>query len=222
MFNLKPAAILGAAAVSSVVCFAPQQAQALSLTGKAEIGGGVVFNTDEAAPETDVLDFTDGTVLNTSTGSFFSRYLGFDDDPELFAISDIALELTGSSTLFGSTFSTYEAEATNPLVTFSDGLTFSADNPFTVLRTFNGTQVSEMTIDSFTGTFTDGTGSVLGEGIFTAQIFQNQDDGSYSMTLEVAPVPEPLTILGAGAAIGFGGAFKRKLGKKDKKGSTKA
>ena len=35
-------------------------------------------------------------------------------------------------------------------------------------------------------------------------------------------VPEPLTILGAGTAIAFGGAFKRKLGKKDKKGSTKA
>ncbi len=30
------------------------------------------------------------------------------------------------------------------------------------------------------------------------------------------PVPEPLTILGAGAAIGFGGTFKRKLGKAKK------
>ncbi|WP_198648890.1 PEP-CTERM sorting domain-containing protein [Cyanothece sp. BG0011] len=40
------------------------------------------------------------------------------------------------------------------------------------------------------------------------------------MTLEV--VPEPITMLGAGAAVAFGGAFKRKLGKKDKKGSTKA
>ncbi|ACB52355.1 hypothetical protein cce_3007 [Crocosphaera subtropica ATCC 51142] len=38
----------------------------------------------------------------------------------------------------------------------------------------------------------------------------------------VGVVPEPLTILGAGTAVAFGGAFKRKLGKKDKKGSTKA
>ncbi|MDJ0729999.1 MAG: PEP-CTERM sorting domain-containing protein [Crocosphaera sp.] len=220
MFGLKPAAVVGTAIVSSVVCFIPQQAQALTLTGKAEIGGAVVFNTDEAAPATDTIDFVDGTVLSDSTGSFFERYLGFSDDPELFAISDIALELVSSSVLFGSTFSTYEADATNPLVTFSDGLEFSADNPFTVLRTYNGTQVSEMTIESFTGTFTDGTGTVLGQGIFSAQIFQNQEDGSYSMSLEA--VPEPLTILGAGAAVAFGGAFKRKLGKKNKKESTKA
>ncbi|MCH2248071.1 MAG: PEP-CTERM sorting domain-containing protein [Crocosphaera sp.] len=30
-------------------------------------------------------------------------------------------------------------------------------------------------------------------------------------------VPEPLTILGAGTAIGFGTAFKKKLGKNKKK-----
>ena len=32
-----------------------------------------------------------------------------------------------------------------------------------------------------------------------------------------AAVPEPLTILGAGAAIGFGSAFKRKLAQAKKK-----
>ncbi|MGK7942327.1 MAG: PEP-CTERM sorting domain-containing protein [Crocosphaera sp.] len=40
-------------------------------------------------------------------------------------------------------------------------------------------------------------------------------------SLYTTPVPEPLTILGAGAAISFGTAFKRKLGqakKNDKKG----
>ncbi|ACB50218.1 hypothetical protein cce_0867 [Crocosphaera subtropica ATCC 51142] len=31
---------------------------------------------------------------------------------------------------------------------------------------------------------------------------------------EKTAVPEPLTILGAGSAIAFGTAFKRKLGKK--------
>ncbi|MDJ0601561.1 MAG: PEP-CTERM sorting domain-containing protein [Crocosphaera sp.] len=37
------------------------------------------------------------------------------------------------------------------------------------------------------------------------------------MTQVSQPVPEPLTILGAGTAIAFGGAFKRKLAKKNKK-----
>ena len=32
----------------------------------------------------------------------------------------------------------------------------------------------------------------------------------------IRPVPEPLTILGAGTAIGFGTAFKKKLGKNKK------
>ncbi len=35
--------------------------------------------------------------------------------------------------------------------------------------------------------------------------------------VNVGVVPEPLTILGAGTAIAFGGAFKRKLAKKNKK-----
>ncbi|NQZ63109.1 MAG: PEP-CTERM sorting domain-containing protein [Crocosphaera sp.] len=33
------------------------------------------------------------------------------------------------------------------------------------------------------------------------------------MATEVQTIPEPLTILGAGAAIAFGAGFKRKLGK---------
>jgi hypothetical protein len=38
---------------------------------------------------------------------------------------------------------------------------------------------------------------------------------------KLVAVPEPLTMLGAGTAVLFGGAFKRKVNKKDKKGSTK-
>ncbi len=38
-----------------------------------------------------------------------------------------------------------------------------------------------------------------------------------SSTLVITAVPEPLTILGAGAAVAFGTGFKRKLGKAKKK-----
>ncbi len=35
--------------------------------------------------------------------------------------------------------------------------------------------------------------------------------------VQLTPVPEPLTILGAGTAISFGGFFKRKLSQGQKK-----
>ena len=39
----------------------------------------------------------------------------------------------------------------------------------------------------------------------------------FTVNTNVAPIPEPLTILGAGTAIAFGTGFKRKLGKAKKK-----
>uniref|UniRef100_UPI0018E53D54 PEP-CTERM sorting domain-containing protein n=1 Tax=Cyanothece sp. BG0011 TaxID=2082950 RepID=UPI0018E53D54 len=42
------------------------------------------------------------------------------------------------------------------------------------------------------------------------------DLSHFSVYSSGQPVPEPLTILGAGAAISFGTAFKRKLGKAKK------
>ncbi|MDJ0659487.1 MAG: PEP-CTERM sorting domain-containing protein [Crocosphaera sp.] len=48
-------------------------------------------------------------------------------------------------------------------------------------------------------------------GAFGGTVF-----GSWTIN-DSAVVPEPLTILGAGTAIAFGGAFKRKLAKKNKK-----
>ena len=47
----------------------------------------------------------------------------------------------------------------------------------------------------------------------------NGGDPLFTAMGEVAfeAIPEPLTILGAGAAIGFGTAFKRKLAKKEVK-----
>ncbi|HAC65523.1 MAG TPA: hypothetical protein DCF68_18830 [Cyanothece sp. UBA12306] len=44
----------------------------------------------------------------------------------------------------------------------------------------------------------------------------NDDDGDDGDD-NIGTVPEPLTILGAGAALGFGGFFKRKLAKSKKK-----
>ncbi|WP_412093201.1 PEP-CTERM sorting domain-containing protein [Crocosphaera watsonii WH 8501] len=43
-----------------------------------------------------------------------------------------------------------------------------------------------------------------------------EQDLVYAVT-EGTPIPEPLTILGAGTAIAFGAGFKRKLAKAKKK-----
>lgn len=51
-------------------------------------------------------------------------------------------------------------------------------------------------------------------------------DGDYNdmvvFVKDIEAVPEPLTMLGVGTAIGFGGFFKRELAKKQKKDKTKA
>ncbi len=48
---------------------------------------------------------------------------------------------------------------------------------------------------------------------FSIFLIGTPDLATYAIATEVQPIPEPLTILGAGAAIAFGAAFKRKLGK---------
>ena len=49
------------------------------------------------------------------------------------------------------------------------------------------------------------------------EAFEYGDTGSAYVFTNSQPVPEPLTILGAGTAIGFGAFFKRKLAKKNQK-----
>ncbi|MEA5510515.1 PEP-CTERM sorting domain-containing protein [Crocosphaera sp. UHCC 0190] len=90
--------------------------------------------------------------------------------------------------------------------------------------------------DVTTGTFLqkltapDGAGSdFFGSSVSlsgnTALVGSSYDDdngsssGSAYLFTTSQPVPEPLTILGAGTAIGFGASFKRKLAKKNKKQS---
>ena len=41
-------------------------------------------------------------------------------------------------------------------------------------------------------------------------------EGLSAVTIRLSTVPEPLTILGSGIALGFGGFLKRKLGKHQK------
>ena len=214
MFNLKSAA-LGAAfigtAATMTLTAASAQALTLGVGDTLNITGQADFLLDPFIASDDI-DFTTGQVESDSTGGFFTAYVA--GSATLDAVSDIEITQVGGS------FSTdYTGVATNPLLSFSDGVTFVANNPFDVTRVANGNFGVSLTFDPFSGTFVNASGATIAEGLFSVQQFLGTD-GSYSMTLKT--VPEPLTMLGAGTAIAFGGAFKRKLGKKDKKGSTKA
>lgn len=224
MFSLKTAA-LGAAFIgtATTMAFTATSAQALTLGvgDTLNITGQADFLLDPFIAS-DNIDFTTGQVESDSTGGFFTQYVA--GSAGLSAVSDISI------TQVGGPFSTeYAGTATNPLLAFSDGVQFVANNPFDVTRVASGTFGVTLTFDPFSGTFINASGAVVAEGLFSAQQFLGTD-GSYSMTLKTVPqptfsqqtVPEPLTMLGAGTAIAFGGAFKRKLGKQDKKESTKA
>ena len=59
----------------------------------------------------------------------------------------------------------------------------------------------------FLGT-TMAVATVVATGFFSASpVFETQ---SFQITLETEEVPEPLTILGTGVALGFGAIFKKR------------
>lgn len=94
--------------------------------------------------------------------------------------------------------------------------------------TFNFDTATETLFGSFD--IAGGTG-VIGEYFFqgtigsSLELRQDVDQAGTSILVDqnsgfisVTPVPEPLTLLGVGTALGFGASFKKKLAKSNKKG----
>ncbi|EAZ90143.1 PEP-CTERM sorting domain-containing protein [Crocosphaera chwakensis] len=229
MFGLKPVALgVAFAGTAATMTLTAASAQAFSIGDTLNVGGVATFGND-LNPPTDEIDFENpGTVLGSSDGAF-GGYIGTNA-----IVKDLLLTQDAGITYFGA------VENGNPFVTLTgntaaagDDIFFDVDEPLTILRQvvqnpLTGSGGIAYSFPQFTGVFRNASGSALGTGFVTVNQFNS--DGSYSMSIEVIPtdtgnptaVPEPLTILGAGTAVAFGGAFKRKLGKKDKKGSTKA
>ncbi|GBF82395.1 hypothetical protein AsFPU1_3823 [Aphanothece sacrum FPU1] len=60
--------------------------------------------------------------------------------------------------------------------------------------------------------------SLFGVGSNLGAFFRTGEETFYTITVGTPqPIPEPLTVLGAGTALGFGATFKRKLAKKTNK-----
>ncbi len=205
MFFSKPtflsAAVLGAAATVAMVTVAP--VQAASLAGStANIIGVATFSSLAVTPAIDNIDFSSEVIAPSSTGIFV---VGAS-----VTVSDVALTLVSGP-------SSYDGSAVNPLIDFGGGLTFEVENPFAVTRFGTGTSAVAATFPGFKGKFIL-DGDVVGGGFLSA----NQILGNGSFSLTVRAVPEPLTMLGAGAAVAFGASFKRKLAQKNNKSEAKS
>ncbi|MEA5501368.1 PEP-CTERM sorting domain-containing protein [Limnoraphis robusta Tam1] len=123
-------------------------------------------------------------------------------------INDLSVNFTFNT--FTNTFT--EADAiSQPLVEFDDfgnllGLDFAVDDA----------SLGEIT---FNFSFVPGFFSAEDAAVFYD--VENGDGGAGNVALASTDVPEPLTILGSGMALGFGALFKREQAKKRDKSASK-
>jgi hypothetical protein len=189
---------LAATATVASVMMASAPAQALVL-GTIQVTGDAAYVNDPSDIN-DVLDMSGFNIAFSGSG-VLAGLNGLTAAP----LADINLgNVNGVSGIYSST-------VTNPLVTFADTTTFSLKTPFNVQMVFLPGGGFGAGIEPFVGTFSGPGYSGPARGVFTAQKL-SAAGGSYSMTIEA--VPEPLTILGTGLALGFGGLFKSKSSKK--------
>ncbi|GBF80614.1 PEP-CTERM sorting domain-containing protein [Aphanothece sacrum] len=249
MFSFKPAS-LGAVLMGTVTVFSMiAPAQAAELKGSLQIKGFAQMNLG-VNPLSDTVCFDGGVgctaglsgITNTENKTLdFTTYSAT-------LLNRLSITRLGPTTTYPIDST---APITSAFYSFSDPvapfLTLVSSNPsngainFTVdpgvllrSRVSASGLISLASSAPLTGKFTRAnTGDTLGLGNLSINIIDGagtaNDQNSYTLQLtairgggDTNVVPEPLTMLGAGTAILFGGAFKRKLNKKDKKGSTKA
>ena len=209
ILNLSLVPLAATAAVASATIFSAP-AQAASFAGILNISGGSTFDDggDGLGGDNDSLTIVDGTVVVTSSG-FFSSWAG-DTITNVPIVATLADAVSNS---FGTTgtlpvLQAYTATVAPNPITFSNGWSFTVDDPFdAAVLDFGPGGVFEL--GSFSGDFFDATDTFVGTGTFSSQA----GGGSYTITVE--RVPEPLTILGTGLALGLGGVFKSKNSKKE-------
>lgn len=166
------------------------------LMGSTVIGSGSITNTGSG-------EATGTATLSSEVELFNSNAISLGIVQPIF---QDRFRIIDSTTLAAGATKTYNA------VSVSDSKTFSFID-VTTLAYFSGTGTGSLTA---TGLGLSGwSGS---SNINTS--FSTQASASYTITYDysTAAVPEPLTILGAATAAGFGAAFKRRALKNDKKG----
>jgi hypothetical protein len=198
-----------AATVTAATVVAVAPAQAAQLNGSVGLSGNLdIQNTANGF----IWSFSEN-VVNDRTLDFAG--LSFSAGSSLPSIAD--LEFTCDD---ASPFSTCNTDPVTPFINFgeqtidgtTDALTFNLDaSQFISWEFLSMGQTSAF--PAITGQFMF-NGATLATGNFSGGYAG--DASTYQMTLTTQEVPEPLTIMGTGLALGFGGLFQRKSASKRK------
>jgi hypothetical protein len=202
-----------AAATVTAATLATLPAQAMGLNGSISFGGTPVFGKpNQINPSQDTLGFKNVQVTESS-GDFENG--NFSSPAPIFETLKLAID---SSTINGKS-AYYNFGNTQTFINFGQqdlggglkNLTFDLDAG-QVFRSSNGGNIMEFG-KALTGKFNYGS-STIATGSFSASKIFNST--SFQMTLEARSVPEPLTILGTGVALGFGAMFKKRAANRNK------
>ena len=194
-----------AATVTAATVVAVAPAQAASLSGSVGLSGDLDIN-DTANGFT--WKFSEN-VVNDKFGDFTG--LSFAADSSLPQINDLAF------TCYSGFCTT---DPVSPFINFGTQtikgttaqLTFNLDaGQFISWK--SGKTSSTTSFPYLTGAF-DFNGTTLAVGQLSGG--RTGNSSTYQMTLATKQVPEPLTIMGSGLALGFGGLFQRKNAAKRK------
>jgi hypothetical protein len=184
------------------------------LSGRAlvtgDLGDGIAGNEDD-----DVTFSFDSVEVETSRG-IFAGITGSEATIQDLSLPPAPIKPTGSVLPF-SEFVTIEGGPTFTLTSITRPV-------FTNVTTPNGANTTFVQY-AFDGIATSGNQNYVAEGIFTSQFAGGVEelpgilaDGgletSFSASFEA--VPEPFTMMGAGAAIGFGAFFRKRTAKSKK------
>lgn len=194
---------------TSTIAVSP--AQAVSLNGSIGLTGTAVFgNPTDASPESTTLGFTSNAIKAGQTSGDFSNV---KQNPPEIQIKTLNLSKNGPNGATGN----YTFNQTNTFINFgqqdlfgngSQQLTFNLDAGSLTRNYIAEDFLIKATMQGITGKFVYG-GETIAAGFFGAS--RSGNSNTYQMTLStVKGVPEPLTILGTGLALGFGVMFKNK------------
>lgn len=208
-----------AATVTAATVVAVAPAQAAILNGNIGLGG--TYNDNGQ-------NFTNGSFTWTFENLFVSPTNG-DFSGLKTPNQPIINPLTFTNCTNNGFTGTCDTSAVTPFIAFGTQTLMTKDGEVTADLKFHldAGQAWQFQMDSsgitylqtepgrpgFTGAFIFNQ-KTLAIGNLTANF--NADSKTYSMSIETKDVPEPLTLMGSGLALGFGGLFQRKNASKRK------
>lgn len=223
--SILPVAALAAVAGLSVNA---ETAQAVSVTGSRPTSSLTInglsnlsFQSNSGLGRANViLDFRtiDGI---SATGRFnslvpsLSNLIGTNDGQSGFAIRDLTFTapgVAGSPFYTNSGMTSFINFGTRTWGSVTGNLNFDLSPAAYTVLAARGRPAVVSSYPEFTGFLNFGGRLIPATGTLTSS--RSGDTSSYTLTLEIEEVPEPVTILGTGLALGLGILFKRHQSKK--------